>query len=154
MPWTLLVRCAGRARQPSELPWRDRGRNGNCHRVVGQRPQDLELSRRMDSPAVVVSGRASVAWLRGWPMFSLCILLYLHIALVCVFVRVISTTTGAYRWWVLVEMWRQCERVQGCHFFSSKSGTGIICGVGGSWEKVKRRERYWNRSRLVGNLLL
>ena len=44
-------RCVGWSRQPSELSGRDRGRHGDRHRVVGQRPQDLELG----SPAAAFS---------------------------------------------------------------------------------------------------
>jgi len=52
----VIVRCAGRSRQPRELSWRDWGRNGHCHRVVGQRPQDLELSSPVGEQAPAASG--------------------------------------------------------------------------------------------------
>ena len=39
-------RCFGRPRQPRELPWRDRGRNGRVHRILGQLLENMELNEK------------------------------------------------------------------------------------------------------------
>ena len=43
-------RCFGRSRQPCELPWRDRGRNGRVHRILGQLLENMELNEKKTKP--------------------------------------------------------------------------------------------------------
>ena len=44
--FALFCRCFGRPRQPCELPWRDRGRNGRVHRILGQLLENMELNEK------------------------------------------------------------------------------------------------------------
>ena len=44
--FALFSRCFGRPRQPCELPWRDRGRHGRVHRILGQLLENMELNEK------------------------------------------------------------------------------------------------------------